>query len=304
MLEALLDADSGGDGILEWVESEAEGRIVVQHLVEKLPALLDLQVVCSVQSPLVDSAPSIHLLGLALSTWHEHIKGNHVINSKFLVINPLFESFLVDDDLVSIYQVLFQLVGQNSLNWVHVIGVCHFLDNFCHFVVGVAGFDQPQCGLGCFVCCQDNICLFACNGGIFVGLNHQGVGGQSCESINVDSKFNFDEVSFLDGGRILLKGWIVSADLISRDGGGEGKTLEDGFFIIDFWEFFVDETVAPETEFEDLGPNRDLFDEFGQDLWIGMEVQLATLAAAWYFSMTPGVFRVYSYSLSINNNRH
>ena len=68
VLEALLDADSGGDGVLEGVESEAEGRVVVKHLVEKLPALLYLQVVGPVQSPLVDSAPRIHLLGLALPT--------------------------------------------------------------------------------------------------------------------------------------------------------------------------------------------------------------------------------------------
>ena len=140
------------------------------------------------------------------------------------------------------------------------------MDNLGHLVVGVAGLDQPECGLGCLVCCEDDICLFAGDGGIFVGLNDEGVGGQGGKSIDMDSEFNFDEIPFLDGGGVLLEGRIVSADLVGGDGGGEGETLEDGFFIIDFGEFFVDETVAPEAEFEYLATHRDLFDEFGQHL--------------------------------------
>ena len=58
----------------------------------------------------------------------------------------------------------------------------------------------------------------------------------------------------------------MSADFVDGDGGGESHSFEDSFFIIDFGEFFVDETVAPEAEFEYLATHRDLFDEFGQHL--------------------------------------
>ena len=67
MFEAFLDTDSSSDGVLEGVESEAEGGVVVQDLVEELPALLDLEVVGPVHGSLVNGAPGVHLLGLALS---------------------------------------------------------------------------------------------------------------------------------------------------------------------------------------------------------------------------------------------
>ena len=37
----------------------------------------------------------------------------------------------------------------------------------------------------------------------------------------------------------------MSAELVGADGGGESKTLEDLFLIIDLSEFFVDLTVSP-----------------------------------------------------------
>ena len=65
------------------------------------------------------------------------------------------------------------------------------------------------------------------------------------ESINMDTELYFNKVSFLDIDWILLEWWEMSTDLVDRNGGGEGHSFEDGFFIIDFGEFFVDETVTP-----------------------------------------------------------
>ena len=58
----------------------------------------------------------------------------------------------------------------------------------------------------------------------------------------------------------------MSTDLVDRNGGGEGHSFEDGFFIIDFGEFFVDETVTPQTELKDFATNRDLFDKFAENI--------------------------------------
>ena len=77
------------------------------------------------------------------------------------------------------------------------------------------------------------------------------------------SKFYFDKISFFDVGGIFLKRWIVSTDLVDWDGSREGKSFENGFFIIDFGKFFVDETITPEAKFEDFASDSNLLDEFG-----------------------------------------
>lgn len=73
MLEALLDTNTGSDGVFEGVKTEAEGRIAVQHIVEELPALLDLEVIGTIHSSLVDSTSDICLLGLTLTTADENV---------------------------------------------------------------------------------------------------------------------------------------------------------------------------------------------------------------------------------------
>ena len=99
----------------------------------------------------------------------------------------------------------------------------------------------------------------------------------------MNSKFNFDKISLLDTGGIFLERWVISADLIGGDGSRESKAFEDGFFIINFGKFFVDKAVTPEAKFKDLTSDGYLFDKFGKNLWVITKVQLATLAAAWYF---------------------
>ena len=123
MFEALLDADSCGHGVLEGVEPEAEGGVVVEDLIEELPALLDLEVVAPVHGPLVDGAPSVQLLGLALTARYEDVKSEHIVDCEFLSIDSLLEGLLVDDDLVAVDQVLLELVGKNTFQRSHLIGV-------------------------------------------------------------------------------------------------------------------------------------------------------------------------------------
>ena len=60
------------------------------------------------------------------------------------------------------------------------------------------------------------------------------------KSINMNSEFNFNKISFFDVGGIFLERCIVSTDLVDGDGGGRGESFEDRFFIVDFGEFLVD----------------------------------------------------------------
>ena len=92
------------------------------------------------------------------------------------------------------------------------------------------------------------------------------MGDKSCESVDMHSEFDLYKVPFFDVGGIFLQGAKVATDLIDGDGGGEGESLENWFFIIDFGEFFIDEAIGPEAEFEDFGVDGYLLDEFGENL--------------------------------------
>jgi hypothetical protein len=82
----------------------------VKNIVEKLSALLDFQVVRSIESSLVDSASKVSFFSLSLSTADENVKGEYIINSKLLRIHSLLESLFIDDDLVSVNQMFLQFM--------------------------------------------------------------------------------------------------------------------------------------------------------------------------------------------------
>ena len=265
VLEAFLDADSGGDGVFEGVEAEAERGISVEDFVEELSALLDLEVVGSVQSTLVDSASEVALLGLSLPAADKNVEGEHVMDGEFLGIHSLFESFLVDDDLVSIDKVLLELVGKDAFEGGNLVGVANLLDDFSNLIVEVAWLEQSECGLGGLVSSQNHISLLSGDGGVLIGLHNNGMADEGSETVDVNSEFNFDEVAFLDAGGVFLEWGVVAADLVDGDGGGEGEALEGGLFIIDLREFFVDLAVGPEAQFEDLGADCDLLEQSAED---------------------------------------
>lgn len=102
-----------------------------------------------------------------------------------------------------------------------------------------------------FVGGQDDVGLLAGDGGMLVGLDNDGVGDEGGESVDVDSKFQLNQVSLLDVGGVFREGRVVSADLVDGDGGGEGQTLEC-VLLVDLVQLLVDLVVSPQAEFEDL----------------------------------------------------
>ena len=266
MLQALLDADPGRDGVLEGVEAEAEGRVSVEHVVEELSALLDLEGVGAVEGALVDGAAQVALLGLALAAADEDVEREDVVHCELLAVHALLEGLLVDDHLVAVDEVLLELVGEHALQRTHLVGLADLLDHLGHLVVGVARLQQPHCGLRGLVGGQDHVRLLAGDGRVLVRLHHDGVGGEGGEPVDVGAQLELDQVALLNGGRVLLQRGVVAADLVDGDGGREGEALEDRLFVIDLGELLVDEAVGPEAELEDLGADCDLLDELGEDV--------------------------------------
>ncbi len=67
MFETLFYSNSSVHVVFEGSQAETHRRVVVEHLVEELSALLDLEVVSPVHRSLVDCAADVALLGLSFS---------------------------------------------------------------------------------------------------------------------------------------------------------------------------------------------------------------------------------------------
>lgn len=214
VFQALLNTDSGGNGVFEGVKAEAERRISVKNFVEELSALLNLKVVGSVECSLVDSASQITLLRLSLSTADEDIKSEDIVNCKLLSIDSLLEGLFVDDNLVAVNKMLLELMGKDALKWGNLIGITNLLNNFSNLIVEVAWLKKPQSGLSSLIGSQDDIGLLAGHGSVLIGLNHDSMGNKGSKTVNVSSEFDLDEISFLDGGGIFEERCIVATNLI------------------------------------------------------------------------------------------
>ena len=202
---------------------------------------------------------------LPLPAADEDDEGEDVVHCELLAVDALLEGLLVDDDLVTVDEVLLELVGQHALERIHLVGLADLLDHLRDLVVGVARLQQPHCGLCGLVGSENHVRLLASDRRVLVGLHNDGVGCECGETVDVGSELELDQISLLDGGGVLLEGGVVTADLVDGDGGREGQALEDGFFVIDLRELLVDEAVGPEAKLEDLRANCNLLDELGKD---------------------------------------
>jgi len=80
----------------------------------------------------------------------------------------------------------------------------------------------------------------------------------------MSSELNLHEISLLDGGVILRKRSVVSADFVDGYGSRESNSFENGFFVVDFADLFIDEIVSPNAELEHFSSHCYLLNEFSQ----------------------------------------
>lgn len=85
---------------------------------------------------------------------------------------------------------------------------------------------------------------------------------ESWESIDMDTEFDFDEISFFNSSWVFREWWVMGTYLVDWDGGGEGHTLEGWLFVIDFAELFVDQVITENAKIDDFGSDSDFLDEF------------------------------------------
>lgn len=95
---------------------------------------------------------------------------------------------------------------KHSLEWADLIRVSNLLDDLSNLIVLVSWLDESESCLGSFVGSEDDISFLAGDGGIFVRLDNDSVTSKGGKSINMDTEFNFDKVSFFDASGIFLEG--------------------------------------------------------------------------------------------------
>lgn len=115
------------------------------------------------------------------------------------VLNFLVEGLLVNDDLVSIKQMLLKLVGNNALKGIDLVCVANRLHDLSYFVVSMSRLDKSQSGLDRLISSENDLGFFASHWCSLIGLNNDGVANESSEAVDVDSQLNFNQISLFDG---------------------------------------------------------------------------------------------------------
>lgn len=179
---------------------------------------------------------------------------------------PLLESLLVEDDLIPVDEMLFDLVGDDSLDWVDLVTVTDLLDKFGDLSIGVSWSDDSQGSLCGLVGGQNHISLLSGNRLLGVALDYKTVSHEAWIAVNMGPQLDLDQISLLNGSGILGLWRIVGAYFVEGNTSGEGQTLKHLFLVKDLAQFLVNLVVSESTQIDDLGTHGCLLDQLGQDV--------------------------------------
>ena len=251
VLQTLADAQLSHYLVLEGVQTEAQSGEPVLHLGEEGSSGVGLEGVVALESSLVHGTPVValrsyrlYLLGLSLARGHDDVQCVDLVDVELVVLHLLVEGLLVDDGVVAVDQVLLELVGQHSLQRIHLVGLCHLGDGLRDVLVEVARLELSQSSLHRLVGSENDIGLPADDGRCLVGLDDDCVGDESDVAVDVDSEVDLDEVSLFDNDGVLLEGRVVTAYLVDGEAGGEGDSLVHGLFVVDLSTLRLDQHVG------------------------------------------------------------
>ena len=110
VIKALLDTNFSTDWVLEGTDSERKGWEALVNLSEESAGLLELQVVLSIELAFVDGCAEFALLGLTFTGGNINVKSNDIAGGEFKLLNTLLGSLLIDDDIVTVDEMLLELV--------------------------------------------------------------------------------------------------------------------------------------------------------------------------------------------------
>lgn len=134
---------------------------------------------------------------------------------------------------------------QRALDKMHIVRLGDGGESLRHLGVGVAGADHALAHLAHQTSSSHQVVDLGLLGGVHVLVgNHNGVGSESSEAINVAAKIHLDDVSRSKSDGVLGIGRVVTDNIIDRDAGGERDTLLDVLALEDLRALLLNEAIT------------------------------------------------------------
>lgn len=188
MLHAFLHADLGTGGVLETTQRERKGWELLVDLREERTRVLALQIILLVELALVDRTPCLSSPAHAVSGSCIHIQMHDVSWSEFPVINPLLWSLLINNNLVAVVQMLLDLVGEDTLQWLNLVLSADTLYGGSDHLVSVLRLDCFGCSLESLPGGHEHVGLWT----LGLAADHETVGAGGWEPVYVCAEINLN----------------------------------------------------------------------------------------------------------------
>ncbi len=181
VVEALAHTNLCGGLVLDRSDREGHRRESFVDLDKEGACALHLQVVDLVELALEHSAAGLVLLGLTLAGGDVHVELEDIAGSELVLLHGLSADGPVDDDLVAVNGVLFDLVGEDTLHGVALELLGNSLNNISHIRVGGTNTDLAHASLERVLSGEDHISLAASDGTITDDSGSGSVGSVAVE---------------------------------------------------------------------------------------------------------------------------
>lgn len=211
VITALLHTDLGANSVCECADGEWECWEPVVNLNDELAGLLELKLVGHVELTLVDSASLVSFLGLALTGRHKNVETDNITRAESPFGNLLGSSLLVDNNIVSVNEMLLDPVGKNALNRVAFVFFTDFLDSLGHIGVGGSFCNHTLGSHHGFVGGEHGVGNTAFDCG---SSNNVGPSRDRGKSIEVGSDNNLGNVSLFYLSRLVTERGVMAHHLV------------------------------------------------------------------------------------------
>lgn len=220
MLNALLNADLGANGVLEPGDGEGKRGVLLVDNRDELARILALKAVLHIELSLVYSRAGLSLTRDTSASGSVHIQADNITSGELPILGLLLGDVLVHDAVAAIDHVSLVLVTQDAVKGLATILVANGLDLVSQHGVLDAGSDGLSASLSSVVCSKDHISLTALGG----TANDQGVSGKGGEAVHVSTEVDADEIAILEGLAVLGRRRVMAANLVHSEAGGESNT--------------------------------------------------------------------------------
>ena len=224
VLNALLDADLGGGGVLEAGNGEGQSRVLLVDFSEESTGALHSKAVLGLKLSLEDGGAELTLLGLAFAGGDENVEVDNITGSELELLNTLGGSLLVDNAVVAINKVSLQLVRENTLDGLALELRADGSNGLGNAGVGAGLLDAALGGKESVVGGKNNISLATAHLGVLVGTADVSVGTGGAVSIEVGTDDDLADISFLENTSLILERRVVAHDVVDGDSARESNT--------------------------------------------------------------------------------